>query len=104
MPSTEALAFISMPSGFEWIIVLVVALLLFGARLPAIMRALGSSMREFKKGVNDGMDGVEDGQQADQPQRQPNESAGTVSRQDPAHEASAAGTTEAADADRQRSL
>jgi sec-independent protein translocase protein TatA len=32
----------------------VVALLLFGRRLPEIMRGLGGSIREFKKGIDEG--------------------------------------------------
>lgn len=39
-------------SGWEWIVILLVALLLFGRRLPDIMRGLGSSVREFKSGVD----------------------------------------------------
>jgi sec-independent protein translocase protein TatA len=42
-----------LPGGMEWIIILVVMLLLFGKRLPEIMRGLGSSAREFKKGMDD---------------------------------------------------
>jgi sec-independent protein translocase protein TatA len=41
------------PSGFEWIILLIVALLIFGHKLPSVMRSLGSSVGEFKKGVRD---------------------------------------------------
>jgi sec-independent protein translocase protein TatA len=40
-------------SGWEILVVLVVALLLFGRRLPEIMRGLGSSVKEFKKGMDD---------------------------------------------------
>lgn len=40
-------------SGWEWLIILIVALLLFGRRLPDIMRGLGSSVKEFKKGMDD---------------------------------------------------
>lgn len=43
-----------LPGGFEWIIVLVIALLIFGPKLPSIMRGLGGSIKEFKKGVDDG--------------------------------------------------
>jgi TatA/E family protein of Tat protein translocase len=39
-------------SGAHWIIILVVALLLFGRRLPEIMKGLGGSIREFKKGMD----------------------------------------------------
>ncbi len=40
----------------ELIIVGVVVLLLFGSRLPSVMRSLGQGVTEFKKGVN----GIED--------------------------------------------
>jgi TatA/E family protein of Tat protein translocase len=39
-------------SGWEILIVVVVALLVFGKRLPAIMRRLGSSAHEFRKGMS----------------------------------------------------
>jgi sec-independent protein translocase protein TatA len=43
----------------ELVIVLVVLLLLFGAkRLPEIARSVGKSTKEFKKGIRDG--GVEE--------------------------------------------
>lgn len=49
----HALAF-GLPHGFEWLIILLVALLIFGPRLPRIMRGLGSSVREFRGGMEDG--------------------------------------------------
>jgi len=48
------LAFLGAP--MEMIIVLLVVLLLFGNRLPSVMRSLGRGVTEFKKGI----DGVED--------------------------------------------
>jgi TatA/E family protein of Tat protein translocase len=30
-----------------------VALLLFGKRLPSVMRSLGTSIKEFKEGIDD---------------------------------------------------
>lgn len=41
--------------GSEWLIILVVVLLLFGARkLPELARSLGASAKEFRKGIADG--------------------------------------------------
>ena len=38
----------------ELLIIFVIVLLVFGAnRIPEIFRALGGSMKEFKKGMND---------------------------------------------------
>lgn len=38
----------------EMIVILLIALLLFGKRLPEVMRGLGASVSEFKKGVSEG--------------------------------------------------
>jgi sec-independent protein translocase protein TatA len=37
----------------EMLIVGIVAVLLFGSRLPSVARSLGKSMTEFKRGMND---------------------------------------------------
>jgi sec-independent protein translocase protein TatA len=50
----------------ELIIILVVILLLFGAkRLPEMARSLGRSSREFKKGMKEGTDEEEEEQKAE---------------------------------------
>ena len=50
------LAFIGLPGGYEFLVVAFVALLIFGNRLPGVMRSLGQGVTEFKKGVA----GIED--------------------------------------------
>lgn len=45
-----------LPGGYEFLVVAFVALLIFGNRLPSVMKSLGQGITEFKKGVA----GVED--------------------------------------------
>jgi len=43
-----------MPSGPEWVIVLVLVLLLFGgSQLPKLAKNLGKAQKEFKDGIAD---------------------------------------------------
>ena len=42
-----------MPQGMEWLVILIIALLLFGSKLPSVMRGLGGSIKEFKKGMEE---------------------------------------------------
>lgn len=45
---------LGMPSGWEWIVILVVILLLFGgSRLPQLAKALGQSKRAFREGQDE---------------------------------------------------
>jgi len=51
------LGFISgMPGPLEMMIIAAIILLLFGNRLPSVMRSLGRGVVEFKKGIQ----GIED--------------------------------------------
>ncbi|MGB9689351.1 Sec-independent protein translocase subunit TatA/TatB [Thermogutta sp.] len=51
MVSVLPVAQFSLPGGTEMLIVLLVALLLFGNRLPQVARSLGKSLNEFRKGM-----------------------------------------------------
>jgi sec-independent protein translocase protein TatA len=45
------------PGGWEWVIILFIVLLLFGARkLPDLAGSMGRSIREFRKAAHDADD------------------------------------------------
>jgi sec-independent protein translocase protein TatA len=49
--------------GWEWIIILVIVIILFGgSRLAGVGKALGQSIREFREGVSTGND--DDGEES----------------------------------------
>ena len=59
MQSVSLHLLIGMPGPTEWIIILVIGLLIFGRRLPELARSLGKSVVEFKKGIRNIEDEVE---------------------------------------------
>jgi sec-independent protein translocase protein TatA len=54
------------PRGQELIVILVVLVLLFGARkLPELARSLGASAKEFRKGIQEGSEEADEADEAD---------------------------------------
>jgi sec-independent protein translocase protein TatA len=54
----NVLAFLGPIGPTEMVIFGIIAVLLFGSRLPSVARSLGKSIVEFKKGMNDLQDEV----------------------------------------------
>lgn len=55
------------PGSWEWIIILLVALVIFGRRLPDVARSIGKSIVEFKKGIRDVSDDIDESVRLDPP-------------------------------------
>ena len=54
--------------GQEWLIILLIVLLIFGARkLPDLARSLGASAKEFRKGIEEGTETESDTQTPEPP-------------------------------------
>jgi sec-independent protein translocase protein TatA len=60
-PSEEFVFMVHMPAPTMWLVVIVLAFVLFGAqKLPEAARALGRSTNEFKKGLKEGAEQTPD--------------------------------------------
>jgi sec-independent protein translocase protein TatA len=57
----------------QLLVILIVALLLFGKRLPEVARSMGRSIQEFKKGLNEAQQEIQDGLSDTPPRRTGNE-------------------------------
>ncbi len=64
-PAFPGLLGFGFPGGYEWIILLILGLLIFGRRLPEVGRSLGRSIVEFKKGIKNIEDEIETESSAD---------------------------------------
>lgn len=54
MNLTLVLAFLGLPGGMELVVLAFIILLLFGSqKLPTLMRNIGKSANEFKKGMHE---------------------------------------------------
>jgi sec-independent protein translocase protein TatA len=54
MNTTQLIA-LGLPTGSEWLIILVVVLLFFGgAKIPQLMRGIGKGVGEFQAGLTQG--------------------------------------------------
>ena len=61
------LAFGWPPGPWELVIIVVILLLVFGRRLPEIMRNVGRGLTQFKRGMHDVVDDVKQDVQSDAP-------------------------------------
>ena len=66
------LAFLPNLGTTELLVVAFVSLLIFGNRLPSVMRSLGKSVTEFKKGVSGIEDDIDQAVTADKKTGPPN--------------------------------
>ena len=92
----STLAVMGLPGGWEWAIILVIGLLLFGRRLPEVGRSLGKSIVEFKRGLQGIEDEVNSAATEDAPGRIENRESSTIdttASAAPSSESTASGTT-----------
>jgi sec-independent protein translocase protein TatA len=69
-----------MPGGYEWVVILVIGLLIFGRRLPEVGKSLGKGIVEFKKGIK----GIEDEIEQESSSSKAAQIANSSSHHDPA--------------------
>ncbi len=72
MSYVDMLLSFGMPGPTEWIVIGVVAVLIFGNRLPDVGRSVGKSIVEFKKGLKGIKEDID--KASDEEQKQSSES------------------------------
>ena len=61
LESSVTFIYAGVPGGWEWVIIALVLLLLFGAkRIPELARGLGQGIRDFKGAVDDAKQELDD--------------------------------------------
>ena len=55
------------PGWMEMLIILAILLLVFGRRLPEVMRNIGRGLTQFKRGMHESVDEIQDGVNLDKP-------------------------------------
>jgi sec-independent protein translocase protein TatA len=61
MQTLLSVLLLGMPSGWEWIIILIVVLLVFGGKkIPELMKGIGKGIRGFKDGMKEIEDDIKD--------------------------------------------
>jgi sec-independent protein translocase protein TatA len=48
------------PQGLDWLWILLIVVVIFGKKLPDVARSLGKSLTQFKKGLREAEDEVEE--------------------------------------------
>lgn len=88
-------AFIQGIGGPELLIILVIILLLFGAKkLPELAKGLGKSMKEFKKATQEVQDDFQEAMDSVDTDKKPDSSAREKQKQEPPKETQTAGSEE----------
>ena len=83
-----------MPGPLEWAAIVLVALLIFGRRLPDVARSVGKSIVEFKKGIRDVQGDIDVRSTIDSPppssrlEKKPEPPSNTTGSTEPSEEAS----------------
>lgn len=85
-------AFIQGVGGPELLIILVIILLLFGAKkLPELAKGLGKSMKEFKKATQEVQDDFQEAMDSVDTDKKPKSPAPSTQKQEPVKETADAG-------------